>query len=190
MTRYPETAPEDMSCEQRRVVRAVHQRRKGGLEGPFVPLVYAPGILDHLQALGEHCRFHTGVPDKLRELAIIVAARHAASPYAFHGHAAVARRLGLAEDAIMAIAAQQRPARLDADEALVHDFCCGMCADGRVDDDVFERAEQRFGRAVIIDLVAVCGYYAMLALGINVTQPPQPPAFFEGYEPAFSVPAD
>ena len=46
-----------------------------------------------------------------------------------------------------------------------------------------------FAIAVRLDTAPVA-LFVMLALGINVTQPPQPPAFFEGYEPAFSVPAD
>ena len=123
MTRYPPVAPEDMYYEQRRVYRAVAKRRKpsasseGGVEGPFVPLVHVPGILDRLQSLGEHCRFHTGLPAKLRELAIIITARHVAAQLEFHVHAMEAREFGLAEEAIEAVADQRRPAKLDADEA-------------------------------------------------------------------------
>ena len=195
MTRYPPIAPEDMYYEQIRVVEAVKKRRKpsvsseGGVEGPFVPLVYVPGILDRLQSLGEHCRFHTAIPPKLRELAIIITARHVAAPLEFHVHAMEAREFGLAEEVIGAVAATSRPPKLDEDEALVYDFCTALFAEGRVPDDLFDGTEKRFGKALIIDLLATCGYYAMLGRGLNVTQAPVP-AFLAGFVPAFSVPND
>lgn len=195
MTRYPPIAPEDMYYEQIRVVKAVTKRRKpsvsseGGVEGPFVPLVYVPGILDRLQWLGEHCRFHTAVPPKLREFAIIITARHVAAPLEFHVHAMEAREFGLAEEVIGAVAARARPAKLDEDEALVYDFCTGLFAEGRVSDDLFERTDKRFGKAMIVDLLATCGYYAVLGMGMNVTQAPVP-GFLAGFVPAFSVPND
>lgn len=190
MDRYPEVATTDMYFEQRRVFDAVSARRKGGVEGPFVPLVHVPGILDRLQALGEHCRFHTGLPDKLRELVILVAARHVAAPLEFHVHAIVARRFGLSEDIISAVADRVRPPRLDDDEALILDFSTTLFAEGHVSDELFERAELRFGKAVIVEWVATCGYYAMLGLGMNVTQAPIPPAYQAHFVPAFPIPGD
>jgi 4-carboxymuconolactone decarboxylase len=189
MKRYPEIASKDMYFEQRRVFEAVSARRKGGVEGPFLPLVHVPGILDCLQALGEHCRFHTGVSDKLRELAILVTAKHVVAPLEFHVHAIVARRFGLSEEIISAVAGGRRPDTFDDDdEALVHDFSRTLFVEGRVSDDLFWRANARFGKAVVIDLVATCGYYAMLGLGMNVTQAPIPPAYLADFVPAFPVP--
>ncbi len=190
--RFPPIPPEDMYFEQRRVAQAVGERRKasassnGGVEGPFVPLLYVPGILDRLQALGEHVRFHTGVPPKLRELAILVTARHVGAQLEFFVHAIEAREFGLAEDAIDALAAKRLPANLDEDEKTVYDFCSELHARGRVSDDTFARAEKRFGKVVILDLIATCGYYATLGMVLNVTQTVLPP---EVVLP-FSVPAD
>jgi hypothetical protein len=62
-----------------------------------------------------------------------------------------------------------------------------LFAEGRVSDESFDRMEKRFGRSVIIDLLATCGYYAMLGYGMNVTHAPVP-AFLAGFVPAFSVP--
>jgi 4-carboxymuconolactone decarboxylase len=127
------------------------------------------------------------VPPKLREFAIIITARHVAAQLEFHVHAMEAREFGLAEEVITAVAARVRPARLDDDEALVYDFCTALFAEGRVSDESFDRMEKRFGRSVIIDLLATCGYYAMLGYGMNVTHAPVP-AFLAGFVPAFSVP--
>ena len=195
MTRYPAVAREDMYSEQRRVADAVGKRRKpsassqGGVEGPFVPLVHVPGILDRLQSLGEHCRFHTGLPAKLRELAIIITARQVAAQLEFHVHAMEAHEFGLSDDKIQAVAAKTRPENMDEDEALVHDFSHSLVTQGRVDDELFEKTLHRFGRSVIIDLITTCGYYGALGLVINVSRA-ETPAFLAGFKPAFTVSDD
>lgn len=196
MTRYPPIAPQDMYYEQRRVVCAVAARRKpsvssqGGVEGPFIPLVYSPGILDRLQNLGELCRFHTGLPAKLRELAIIITARHVGAQLEFHVHAMEAEEFGFSHEGIAAVAARQRPEKLDEDEALIYDFCTEMYAAGTVSDETFARAEKRFGRPVIVDLVATCGYYKTLGMVITTCHPPIPEFLKAGFVPAFDVETD
>lgn len=195
MTRYPPVAVEDMYSEQRRVVQAVAKRRRpsvsseGGVEGPFVPLVHVPGILDHLQYLGEYCRFNTSFTKKLREMAIIITARHVSAQLEFHVHAMEAREFGLAEHIINAIAERREPAGMDADETLVYQFCSSLYAEGRVSDELFDSVANRFGKAAVIDIVVTCGYYATLGLAMNVAQPATP-AFLEGFVPAFQVPND
>lgn len=195
MNRYPPIAPEDMSWEQRRVVRAVSERRKpsvsskGGVSGPFVPLVYVPGILDRLQYLGEYCRFNTSFSPKLRELAIIITARHVAAQLEFHVHAMEAREFGLAQEVIDAVAELRVPEGMDDEETLVYRFCTSLYAEGRVSDELFKQFEAAFGKAAAIDLVVTCGYYATLGMVLNVSKA-SAPAFLEGFAPAFSVPND
>jgi 4-carboxymuconolactone decarboxylase len=190
--RFPRIAMEDMYYEQRRVAQAIAARRKasassnGGLEGPFVPLAYVPGILDRLQALGEHCRFYTGVPAKLREMAICITAYHIRAAVEFFVHAIEAREFGLAEDKLEALADGRRPENMDDEEALVYDFTLALHQDGRVSDELFARAEKQFGKATILDLIATCGYYATLGMVLNVTRTALP----DGVPLPFAVSAD
>ncbi len=191
--RYPPILKENMNHEQLKVVQAVGQRRKpsvsseGGVEGPFIPLVYVPGILDRLQFLGEHCRFHTSLEPKLRELAIIVTARHMAAPLEFHVHAMEAREFGLSDEVIDAVAAQRQPPNMDLEESLTYSFCNSLYVNGRVADELLDQCEATFGKTKIIELLATCGYYAMLGKGMNVTQA-QTPKFLSGFTPAFTPP--
>lgn len=194
MTRYPILKLEDMYYEQRRVAETVARRRKpsasseGGLEGPFVPLAYAPGILDNLQHLGELCRLHTSIPPKLRELAIIITARHVSAQLEFHVHAIEAREFGMAEEKIQAIASQQAPPALDEDEGLVYTFCTEIHATGRASDSTLQAMETRFGKAMIIEFIATCGYYKTLGLSMNVTHPAIP-KFLENFPLPFPTPS-
>jgi 4-carboxymuconolactone decarboxylase len=189
--RYPSLSFENMNAEQQRVVRAVTKRRKpsvsseGGVEGPFVPLVYIPEILDRFQALGEHCRFHTSVPAKLRELAIIVTARYNVATMEFHVHAMEAREFGLPDATIDAIAEKKRPLNMEYDEALVHDFCVAFHSGGRIPKDLGQKLLAAFSQTMIVEIMATCGYYGTLALSMNVSHPPVP-KFLAGFKPAFA----
>ena len=193
--RYPPIEFRDMNFEQKRAVRLVSQRRKpsvsseGGVEGPFVPLVYIPGILDRLQALGEHCRFRTSLPPQLRELAIIITARHVAAPLEFHVHAMEAHEFGMAQSIIDAVANQQRPLEMSKDVELVYDFCMAYHTEGRVPDALFDAFSQHFSATMAIELMTTCGYYGTLGLSMNVSHPAVP-KFLAGFKPAFSVPTE
>jgi 4-carboxymuconolactone decarboxylase len=195
MTRYPPVPPEEYTFEQRRVVEVVSHRRKpsassgGGVEGPFVPLVYVPGILDRMQNLGEFCRFHSSVPAKLRELAIMVTARYLTAQIEFYVHAIEAREFGLDEEIIQAVAANRVPETMAEDEAATYAFCSALHNTGTVPDDVFDRMEALIGKAGIIDLIATCGYYGALGLVLNTTQTPVP-EFLGDVTMPFPAPAD
>jgi 4-carboxymuconolactone decarboxylase len=186
---------EDMNWEQRRVASAVSARRKpsvssgGGVEGPFLPLVYVPQILDRLQFLGEHCRFNTSFTAKLRELAIIITARHVSAQLEFYVHAMEAREFGLDDSVIDAIIERRQPEIMDADEALIYHFCTALHKEGRVNDELFARFEERFGKGVAIDVILTCGYYGTLGLVINVAKP-DIPKFLGEVELPFPVPND
>lgn len=194
--RYPPLTRRDMNQEQRRAVQAVTKRRKpsvsseGGVEGPFIPLVYIPGILDRMQAVGEHCRFHTSLPAKLRELAIMITGRYVSAQIEFHVHAMEARHFGLPEATISAVAANQRPENMAADEEIVYDFCTSYHSQGEVSDEVFKKTSDAFGQAGVIELMTTCGYYGMLGLSMNVSHPPMPEFLKAGYKAPFPVPND
>ncbi|WP_129782463.1 carboxymuconolactone decarboxylase family protein [Peristeroidobacter soli] len=185
--RFPKLKPEEMYFEQRRVAEAVNERRDGGLVGPFVPLSYAPGILDRQQMLGEHCRYSTNVPPKLREWTIAIAARHMNSPGVFSAHARLAEAggsakrdearwgkpaNGIAKESMEALANRRRPPKLDDDEALIYDFFTEFNDTGEVSDAIFDRVEQRFGKSVIIDLIAIYAHYGTLGWVFNVSAAP------------------
>jgi 4-carboxymuconolactone decarboxylase len=185
-----------MNHEQLRVVDLVTKRRKpsvssgGGVEGPFIPLVYIPGILDRLQAVGEHCRFHTSLPAKLRELAIMITGRYVSAQIEFHVHAMEAREFGLPEASVAAIAANERPQNMAPDEELIYEFCTAYHTQGEVSDAVFQQTADAFGLTGIVELMTTCGYYATLGLSMNVTYPPIPEFLKAGYKPPFPVPND
>ncbi len=172
--RFPVLAPSAMSADQRRVAEMIADGPRGGVRGPFIALLHNPALAERVQALGEHLRFGTGLPDRLVEIAVLVAARRWNCEYEWFAHEKLARKAGVPEAVIAAIAKAERPGGMSADDALVHDFCVATCRDGAPGDGDFEAVIARYDRSAALDLLALCGYYSMLAMILNAARLPLP----------------
>ena len=172
--RLPPVPREAMTPEQQRAADELVRGRRGALFGPFVPLLRSPELLDRTQRLGEYLRYDSAVPARLRELAILVTARHFRQAYEWHVHAPAAESAGLAPAIIAELAAGRRPQSLGDDEAVVHDFCSELHTRHEVDDARYAAALALLGERGIVDLCGICGYYGLLALVMNAARTPLP----------------
>jgi 4-carboxymuconolactone decarboxylase len=172
--RMPPLAPEILTPAQQRAAAAIVSGRRGALFGPFIPLLRSPELLDRTQRLGEYLRYDCTIPQRLRELAILVTARHYDQTYEWYVHAPAAAGAGLAASVITAIAARSTPAQGQPDEQTVHAFCSELLAGHSVSDATYARALALLGEAGVVDLCGLCGYYGLLALVLNVARTPLP----------------
>lgn len=156
-----------MTPEQRAVVEEIASGPRGGVRGPFIPLLHNPKLALRVQALGEHLRFGTQLGQALTELAILVTARHWTCQFEWYAHEKLARKAGLDTAIIDAIAEGRTPGTMSPDESLVHAFCFQVNERGEPDEPTFAAARRRFGLDGVLDLIALCGYYSMLAMVLN-----------------------
>jgi 4-carboxymuconolactone decarboxylase len=165
--RFHELNRDALQPDQQRVFDAIASGPRRGVPAPFHVLLHSAELADHAQRLGAMLRYRTGLPPQLSEIAILVTAKHWNADYEWHVHEREARAAGVAEEAIAAIAAGQRPG-LDGDAALVHDFAATFYAKNDVDDELFQRAVERFGERTVVELTSILGYYSMLAILLRV----------------------
>lgn len=179
MTTQPDRLPPlpeaDWTPEQHRAARPIIEGPRGALISPFVPLLRSPELMDHVQRLGEYLRYRNALGVRLSELAILVVARHASQAVEWAIHVPIALREGVADGTVEAIARDQRPPQMPPDEALVHDFSRQLLHKQLVDDATWQAAVAAFGEKGVMDLVGVIGYYALLAMVMNVAQTSVPP---------------
>jgi 4-carboxymuconolactone decarboxylase len=169
--RFPVLKPDQMTPRQREVSEAIANRRADGFSAAYAPLIYSPEVADRVQLLGEQLRFNLRLPERLRVLAVLVAAgRHRSDDVAHFARLDAVKQSGLAGSKIAALSERRRPPDLKEDEALVYDFCTDLITNGRVKSGTFDRAANRFGREICLELVHVCGYTFFLTTVINVTQ--------------------
>jgi 4-carboxymuconolactone decarboxylase len=174
MDRFPPIAPEEMNAAQRDVAARIADSPRGGIRGPFPALLHHPVLADRVQALGAHLRFGTGMPQKLVELAILVTARHWTAQYEWYAHEKIARREGLDPAIIAAIAEGRTPEAMPEDEAMVLAFARECLARGEPSDASFAALRDRFGLPGVLDLIAVAGYYSLVAIILNTARVPVP----------------
>jgi 4-carboxymuconolactone decarboxylase len=172
--RFAPLAESEMSDAQRKVYREIASGPRGGVRGPFNALLRSPELADRAQKLGEWVRYRSSLPDRLKELAILVTARHWSAQYEWHAHHAHAIKAGLAPRLAEELAAGKRPSGMRDEEAAVHDFCRELHEKKSVSDSVYAAVVQHFGERGVVDLIGVIGYYTLVSMVLNVERHPLP----------------
>ncbi|HZT51240.1 MAG TPA: carboxymuconolactone decarboxylase family protein [Stellaceae bacterium] len=168
--RFRTPTADEMDEAQRRVAAALVASPRGALRGPYIPLIRSPELADRMRHLGDFIRFEGVLPARLKEIVILLAARHWSVDYMFAVHREMSAATGLARAAVAAIAAGRRPAGLDPAEAAAHDMVRELLRAGRVGDAAFAAARDALGERGVVELTAFVGYYTALAMILNVAQ--------------------
>ena len=169
--RFAALARASLSPGQQRVFDAIASGPRGTVPAPFHIFLQSAELADRVQQLGELLRYRTGLPPRLSELAILVTASHWGAEYEWSVHEREARKAGVPEDVIRAIAAGTRP-DLTGDDALVHDFAHTFYTQRDVPTPLFEAAVARFGPRTVVELGSILGYYSMLAIVLKIFRVP------------------
>ena len=163
-----------MSPPQKTMTMNLLTGPRQGMGGPFNVLLRSPEMGDLAQKLGEYARFRPDVPAKLRELAIIVTARHWTAQYEWNAHRRAAAQAGLKEEIIKAIADRKRPTGMQPDEEAVYNFASELLETKNVSDATFKAVVDKFGEKGVVDIIGVMGYYQMVSMLLNVDRYPLP----------------
>lgn len=174
MARLPKLSRDDMTPDQQRVHDDIAGGPRGGVRGPFHALLYSPPLADAAQKLGQYVRYDCSIPQKLRELAILITAYHWKAQYEWFAHETHARNAGLPDPVIEAIRQGEHPAFTDDAEEEIYDFCTELYEDKRISDDTFARVEARHGRVGAVELAGLLGHYNLIAITLNVCDIPVP----------------
>jgi len=164
-----------MSEAQKRVHDSLAGGPRGGVQGPFGPLLQSPELADRVRELSDYLRFNTSLPARLNELAILITARFWRAEYEWYAHKPLALKAGLEGSIAEDMARNRRPGNMKPDEELVYDFCTTLHRQHFVDDSLFKRAVAMLGEQGVVDLIGVSGYYTLVSMVLNVAEIPLPP---------------
>jgi 4-carboxymuconolactone decarboxylase len=169
----------EMTPAQKTMFENLLSGERRGAGGPFNVLLRSPEMGDLAQQFGASMRFHSSIPPKLNELAILITARHWTSHYEWYAHRRAAQAAGLSQGIIDAVAAGRRPPSMAPEEEAVYNFCTELLDTKQVSDRTFEAARDRFGERGVVDLIGVSGYYGLVSMLLNTDRYPLP----EGVQP-------
>jgi 4-carboxymuconolactone decarboxylase len=169
----PLTAAE-LTPEQKTLIDHIQSGERKSTDGPFNVYLRSPELGDLEQKIGAYVRFHSSIPRKLNEMAIIITGRHWNAQFEWYAHAKYALDAGLSQSIIDAIALKKRPSSMQPDEAAIYDFCTELLDTKQVSDKTFDSVKKSFGERGVVDLMAVIGYYEFVSMVLNVDRYPLP----------------
>ena len=164
MARVTPVPAETMSAAQRALYdRVAGVGRRAGA-GPWAALLRVPDIGDPMAGMVEKFMADSRVPQKMKEIAILVIARAYHAQYAWTVHVRRSQRFALEQAAIDAIAAGRRPDFADPAERAVHDTAYELAVERKLSDAAYARLEQALGEEASVELVSLIGFYIAIVV--------------------------
>lgn len=179
--RFPQLTMAQLDDQQRPLGSYIMGFSSVGIGGPYNLLLRSPSAAKPMLELLDYLRWHTSVPTRLNEFAILIQGRVWRSQVEWHAHYPLAIKAGVSEQTLADLKASRRPASMQPDEAAVYDFCTELYSSHQVSDATYARLRQFLNAQQVIDLTVVSGTYVSLASLMAMGNQGLPP----GVEPAF-----
>jgi 4-carboxymuconolactone decarboxylase len=173
--RFKPLTYDQMTPAQKTMTDHLLAGERAGMSGPFNVLLRSPEMGDAVQKLGAQVRYHSSLPPRLNEFAIVIAGRFWNAQYEWYAHKRLALQAGLNPAIIDALAVGRRPPAMQPDEEVVYNFVTELLHTKQVSDATFNAARDKLGERSLVDLVGVVGYYGLVSLVLNVDRYPLPP---------------
>ena len=146
----------------------------GRLIGPFNSVLHSPGITAAFLALQAAEQKHTTLDERVRQVVILTVGAVWGCDYERYAHAAVARKAGIADADIAALAKGDPTDGLSAKERLAQRFTYEITSNHRIDDALYDEAQSTFGPQGLVDLLYLAGCYDTVSSLLNTFKVPAP----------------
>jgi 4-carboxymuconolactone decarboxylase len=179
--RFAQLTMAQLTEQQRPLGEAIMKISSVGIAGPYNPMLRSPVFGQRMFDLLDYLRWHSSMPLRLNEFAILITGRLWRSQVEWYAHGPLALKAGLSPAIIADLKANKRPAAMQPDEAAVYDFVMELSTRHEVSDETFARAKMLLGEQQVVDLTAVTGTYVTVAMLLAMADECVPP----GKEPPF-----
>ncbi len=163
-------AEEEMDASQKKLLKALRAGPRGKsltMRGPFAAWMHAPEFGLLAQALGAHCRYNTSLPPRLSEFAILTTARLWRAQFEWYAHQPPAEKAGVKPKTIADLRAGREPKSAPKDERAIYELIQELYKTRRVSDRTYKRVHALIGEQATVELVGICGYYALISMTLN-----------------------
>ena len=192
VARYKGPTNAMMTESQRQIFEEISQNRTTGVRGPFGPWLANPEFANYAQHLGRTCRYDLNTLTLRRsEMVILMTAQATDAPTEWDIHVVEARRAGLEEKIIEALAIHGAnmpadvqnevfAAEVNGDDGegasssssssfdrAVYNFASDLNRMNRVSDLHYWNLHEHSGDVGCVELVGLVGYYGLVSLTLN-----------------------
>jgi 4-carboxymuconolactone decarboxylase len=172
--RLPPIPTDKLTDAQKQVADDFAKARGAPLSGPWPQFLRSPELMTQTLALSDYVRLKTSIEPRINELVALVVAREWTQQFQWAIHYNNAKKAGVKDDIINAIAEGRRPDVMVEDEGIAYDVATEILHEKRVSDTTWNRAVAKFGERGVLDLLSTIGYFTSLSVVMNATHPPVP----------------
>lgn len=172
--RMPPLAPERMDEAQKAAAAELTAGPRGGVKGPFIPMLRSPELMNRLQKVGEYLRFQSALEARINEFVMLITSREWTQQFEWFVHTPLALKAGIRPEIIDALAEGRRPSGMAEDEEIAYEVCDELFRTHGVCETTYRRAIAKFGERGVIDMIGLVGYFSTVSMIMNVAHtPPQ-----------------
>jgi 4-carboxymuconolactone decarboxylase len=165
--RLQKLAYDQVSAAQKQIWDEIAAGPRGKLHGPFFIWLHSPELLSRAEKLGLYARFQSSLPPRISELCILIMASHWKCAGEWIDHEPIARKQGVDAGALEALRRGERAHFAKDDEIATYELAQELLATREVSDATYAKAKSALGERGVLDVVAVLGYYSLIAMSMK-----------------------
>jgi 4-carboxymuconolactone decarboxylase len=170
--RFPIIPEAQWTNEQKLLVEEYRKSWRGpqtgadgkSLGGPLDSTFRSPELASRIGKVSDFIREKSEISEKLKEFVIILVSQHWKCAFEIRVHGAFALKAGLAPSLVEAVFKDVKPPSMSEDEEVVYAVIMDLLTTHQLSDSNFEKGVKTFGEKQLIELVAIAGYYTMVAM--------------------------
>jgi len=178
MPRVPDRLPMPeeaaLTDDQRAARDLISSGPRGGIMGPFIPLLRAPELMTRVQRVGEYLRFDGTLDPDLRELVVLDTAQRCQNAFEWEFHLPIALDCGLPESVVRELVQGRALTSGRPEIRVLWALLDELHRDADVSDATYSAATALLDERQLVEAVACSGYYTMLAMVMNMARTPAP----------------
>lgn len=148
----------------------------GRLIGPFNSFLLHPELTAKLSEFQAAEVKYTTISQRVREVVILTVGAVWGAEYELYAQTPVARKAGLSDHAITTLTHGGIPEELSNHEKIAARLARDLSILHHVGDELYQEAEQAFGRTGLFDIVALMGVYHTVCSALALFEVPAPGA--------------
>jgi 4-carboxymuconolactone decarboxylase len=174
MERMPALSTSSLNEKQRKVAEELTNGPRGGVRGPFIPLLRSPELVDRLGKVGEYLRFGSSLQPRISEWVMLIVSREWTNQFEWAVHVPLALKNGVRQEVVDALAEGRYPQGMAQDEAMAYEICDELSRTKGLCETTYRRAIEQFGEVGLIDIATIYGYFVTMCAVMNLAHTPAP----------------
>ena len=166
--RVPVVTREDVAEEHRAAYDEIAGiRGVPPVVGPSSVMVHSPEMAVRANRLSEFLSGGGELPEHVRRLAALIAARSMDSQYVWNAQAAVSRKAGVSDALVDAIRDKTPLPEMSAEESALVKYGMELTSTNQVSEETFAAAREQLGVIGLVEFTTTMGYYRLISLNAN-----------------------